>query len=84
MCFHGNQLSISWAIKYPFIKLFSKYHSPGFICFSTMLALVISSLDEIYCTPLRKLPFNTTATVFYMNKVLIDKRTEWFMNISLY
>ena len=26
-----------------------KYHSPGFICFSTMLAPVIPSLDEIYC-----------------------------------
>ena len=48
MCFHGNQLS--WAIKHPFISLCFKYHSPGFICFSTVLAPVISSLDEIYCT----------------------------------
>ena len=47
MRFHGNQLS--WAIKHPFISLCFKYHSPGFICFSTMLAPVISSLDEIYC-----------------------------------
>ena len=47
MCFHGNQLS--WGIKHPFISLWSKYHSPGFIHLSTMLAPVISSLDEIYC-----------------------------------
>ena len=48
MRFHSNQLS--WVINYPFINLCFKYHSPGFICFSTMLAPVISSLDEIYCT----------------------------------
>ena len=36
MCFHSNQLS--WGIKHPFINLYSKYHSPGFICLSTMLA----------------------------------------------
>ena len=48
MCFHGNQLS--WAIKHPVISLCLKYHSPGFICFPTILAPVISSLDEIYCT----------------------------------
>ena len=47
MCFHGNQLS--WAIKRPVINLCLKYHSPGFICSSTILAPVISSLDEIYC-----------------------------------
>ena len=40
----------SWGIKHPFISLYSKYHSPGFIYLSTMLAPVISSLDEIYCT----------------------------------
>ena len=48
MCFHGNQLS--WAIKHPIISLCLKYHSPGFICFPTILAPVISSLDEIYCS----------------------------------
>ena len=47
MCFHGNQLS--WGIKHPLISLWSKYCSPGFICLSTVLAPVISSLDEIYC-----------------------------------
>ena len=47
MRFHGNQLS--WAIKHHFISLCSKYQSPGFNCFPTMLAPVISSLDEIYC-----------------------------------
>ena len=47
MCFHGNQLS--WAIKHPIIRLCLKCHSPGFICFLTILAPVISSLDEIYC-----------------------------------
>ena len=47
MRFHGNQ--ISWAIKHPFISSCLKYHSPGLIFSSTMLAPVISSLDEIYC-----------------------------------
>ena len=51
MRFYGNQLL--WAIKHPFIGLCFKYHLPGFICFSTMLAPIISSLDEIYCiTPI--------------------------------
>ena len=45
--FHGNQLS--WGIKHPLINLWSKYHSLAFIHFSTMLAPIISSLDEIYC-----------------------------------
>ena len=53
MCFHGNQLS--WAIKHPLISLCLKYHSPGFICFPTILAPVFSSLDEIYCTLLHEL-----------------------------
>ena len=48
MCFHGNQLS--WVLKHPFISLYSKYHSSGFICSPTMLAPVVSSLDGIYCT----------------------------------
>ena len=48
MRFHGNQLS--WVIKHPFNRLCFKYHSPGFICFSTILAPVISILDKIYCT----------------------------------
>ena len=48
MFFHGNQPS--WAIKHPIISLCFKYHSFGFIFFSTMLAPVISSLDEIYCS----------------------------------
>ena len=47
MCFHGNQLS--WVIKHPFISLCFKYHFLSFICFSYMLAPVISNLDEIYC-----------------------------------
>ena len=50
MRFYGNQLS--WAIKHLFITLCFKYHSPSFICVSIMLAPVISSLDEIYCTSL--------------------------------
>ena len=52
MCFHGNQLS--WAIKHPIISLCLKYPSPGFICFPTILAPVISSLDEIYCISLAR------------------------------
>ena len=56
MCFHGNQLS--WGIKHPIISLCSKYHSQGFICLSTMLAPVISSLDEIYCMPYQPMHSN--------------------------
>ena len=48
MCFHGNR--ISWGINHSFISLFSKYQLHSFICSSIMLAPVISSLDEIYCT----------------------------------
>ena len=48
MCFHGNQLS--WGIKHPLISIWSKYRSLSFIRFSTMLAPVISSLDEINCS----------------------------------
>ena len=59
MCFHGNQLS--WAIKHPVISLYLKYHSPGFICFLTTLAPVISSLDEIYCN---KFPAHLTGESF--------------------
>ena len=51
MCFHGNQLS--WGIKHLLISLWSKYHFPAFIRLSTMLAPVISSLDEINCTSFR-------------------------------
>ena len=51
MRFHGNQLSR--AIKHPFNSLCFKYHSSGFICFSALLAPVISSLDEIYCNYIR-------------------------------
>ena len=47
MRFHSNQLS--WAIKRPFISLSLKYHFPDFILFSTMLAPIMSCLDEIYC-----------------------------------
>ena len=50
MHFHGNQLL--WAIKHPFISLCFKPHSSSFICFSAILAPVISGLDEIYCTVL--------------------------------
>ena len=55
MRFHGNQLS--WTIKHPFINLNFKYHPPGFVSVSTMLAPVISSLDEIYCTRLAQYKF---------------------------
>ena len=48
MCFHGNR--ISWGINHSFISLYSKYQPSSFICSSIMLAPVISSLDEIYCT----------------------------------
>ena len=45
--FNCNQLS--WRIYCYFINLYFKYQPRSFICFSIMLAPVISSLDEIYC-----------------------------------
>ena len=67
MCFHGNQLS--WGIKHPIISLYSKYHSPGFICLSTMLAPVIPSLDEIYC-----IIFAHVSTRMQRYKMVVDGR----------
>ena len=51
MCFHGNW--VSWRINHSIINLYSKYQPPSFICSSIMLAPVISSLDEIYCSKFR-------------------------------
>ena len=48
MRFHGNQ--VSWGINHSFINLYSKYQLSSFICSSIVLAPVISSLDEIYCS----------------------------------
>ena len=56
MCFHGNK--ISWALKHHFINPCFKYHYSCFIHLFPMLAPVISSLDEIYCTSLG-IPHNT-------------------------
>ena len=47
MCFHCNQHP--WAIKHPFISLYSKYHSLYFICLPVMNSPVFPSLDDIYC-----------------------------------
>ena len=44
---HGSRPS--WATNHYFVNLYSKYQSPCCICFSIMLAPVISSLDEINC-----------------------------------
>ena len=52
MCFHGNQHP--WAIKHPFISLYSKYHAPNFICLPVMNSPVFPSLDDIYCKWIRK------------------------------
>ena len=49
MCFHGNQYP--WAIKHPFISLYSKYQSLKFICLPVMNSPVFPSLDNIYCIP---------------------------------
>ena len=48
MCFHGNQHP--WAIKYPFISLYSKYQSFKYICLPVMNSPVFPCLDDIYCT----------------------------------
>ena len=51
MYFHGNQHP--WAIKHPFISLYSKYQSPKFICHPVMKSPVFPSLDDIYCMKMR-------------------------------
>ena len=48
MCFHGNQHP--WAIKHPFISLYSKYQSLKFICLPVVNSPAFPSLDDIYCT----------------------------------
>ena len=48
MCFHGNQHP--WAIKHPFISLYSKYQSLKFICLPVVNSPAFPSLDNIYCT----------------------------------
>ena len=48
MCFHSNQHP--WAIKHPFINLYSKYQSLNFICLPVMISPLFPSLDDIYCT----------------------------------
>ena len=68
MCFHGNQ--ISWGINHSFISLYSKYQPPSFICSSIMLAPVISSLDEIYCTSSLFFHINVTDGVVEQTMVL--------------
>ena len=50
MYFHVNRLSRG--INHSFISSYSKYQSPHFISLLIILAPVISSLDEIYCTQL--------------------------------
>ena len=47
MCFHGNQHS--WAIKHPFISLYSKYQPLKLICLPVIDAPVFPRLDDIYC-----------------------------------
>ena len=48
MCFHGNQHP--WAIKHPFISLYSKYQSLQHICLPVVNSPIFPSLDDIYCT----------------------------------
>ena len=71
MRFHSNQLS--WVINYPFISLCFKYHSPGFICFSTMLAPIFSSLDGIYCT------FECSLIIKTQNGLMEDEYDPFFV-----
>ena len=77
MCFHGNQLS--WGIKHSLISLWSNYHFPVFICFSTMLAPVISSLDEIYCTCLSMALAN--ASLWASQNSVIRENQVWNLKI---
>ena len=48
MCFHGNQHP--WAIKHPFISLYSKYQSFKYICLPVRNSPIFPSLDDIHCT----------------------------------
>ena len=84
MCFHGNQLS--WAIKYPVISLYLKYHSPGFIRFPTMLAPVFSSLDEIYCIKNQMNDFNLQFSCweYAIHAIHFNKFKYVSMNFNMY
>ena len=65
MCFHGNQYP--WAIKHPFINLYSKYQSLKFIYLPVMNSPVFPSLDDNYCTDegqIRNLPSGVLQAFF--------------------
>ena len=47
ICFHSNQHP--WAIKHPFISLYSKYQSLMYICLPVMNSPLFPSLDDIFC-----------------------------------
>ena len=48
MYFHGNQHP--WAIKHPFISLYSKYQCFKYIYLPEVNSPIFPSLDDIYCT----------------------------------
>ena len=52
MCFHGNQHP--WAIKHPFISLYSKYQSFKYIYLPAMSSPIFPILADIYCILLLK------------------------------
>ena len=78
-----------WAINYYFISLYSKYQSPYFIYFSTILAPVISSLHKINCKWTRIVAKNHLHVLQQMNEKksnyvirpfeMLDKSDFWFL-----
>ena len=77
-CFYGNQHS--WAIKHPFINLYSKYHCLKFICLPVMNSPVFPNLDNIFCNVCttsgrQRSVFNFT-TVHYWDFWLV-RREAW-------
>ena len=65
MCIHGNQ--VLWQINHCFIRSYFKYQPPSFICSPIMLAPVISSLDEIYCTFREKIEIHALKRIAAMS-----------------
>ena len=63
MYFHGNQHP--WAIKHPFISLYSKYQSLKYICLPIMTSPVFPSLDKIYCISL----FQNNSILILIDKI---------------
>ena len=75
MYFHGNQHL--WAIKHPFVSLYSKYQFLQFICLPVMNSPVFPSLDDIYCMSQVGHLLRRSATLYciyiFTSRILVDR-----------